>query len=936
MKIPEEIAKDIKNRATIEEVIGSFVSLKKKGASLEGECPFCNLKKFSVSPAKQIYKCWGCEKGGNNSITFLMEKENRTYIEALEWLADFYKIIIQEQPNRDKPVKPKPVMPVKSDTVIGNSTSKRGLFLKQTLRSVGLTTETNKVTLKWFNKPHQSETLPLLAEDKEGNIEFLVYDINGFVVTYEKNTDGGIIDVPYKILRLKEPILDKKGHLMKYMIPKGIGTRPFFPPGLLQKYLDRTQINTLFITEGYKKAISGWVNGIDIVGLTSISTYRDKETMQLHRDVVELIITCKVQNVVLLYDGDCRNISTKAFEEEKDILSRPNNFFSSARGIKELLKDYLKDHEISLYFSHINSEAVEGAPKGLDDIYEQMFLLHYRSALSSEDSNMEKGRKLVLARKQSRELLNADLYAFSRPGIYFTKLNITHGLSRLLSHLAIDNVNNFYHAHQEIIKDRFFIYNGTQYRYLADKNECEIIIPAASKNYLRVGDDYYEKVRVPNKYKDLEEQLHRRIKTTISDDHGKNFLTHIKKFKAFCSIPDHVNYQEVIHNCYNMYAKFEHEPEEGPCPASLEFVRHIFEEHYELGLDYLQLLYQRPTQILPILCLVSRENNTGKSTFAKWLKAIFKQNMAIVGNAELASDFNGAFACKKIICCDEAFIDKKTVIEKIKSLSTADRITLNQKGKDHVEIEFFGAFILLTNNEDNFIYANEDDIRYWVRKISKPKTDRVNMLSEMISEIPAFLNFLNKRTMKTQVASRMWFSPKDLVTDALKRVVAHSKPMIEKELRIKLENMFMDYSENIIYMTLGDIRKELLNNRFEEKYVDSVLRENLKVDNYWEPHPTEPSKRQYKVKRYSYPKWHISYSSGSNGAESVRQDVKCTGRPFVFLRTDFLSPAIEATLQHDDQMLSIMADVPAHYWRDGMLDMNRTVGLSAQSSELPF
>src|SRR5262249_10147970 len=155
------------------------------------------------------------------------------------------------------------------------------------------------------------------------------------------------------------------------------------------------------------------------------------------------------------------------------------------------------------------------------------------------------------------------------------------------------------------------------------------------------------------------------------------------------------------------------EPEDGDCPMTLEFVKHIFDEHFDLGLDYLQLLYQRPTQVLPILCLVSKENQTGKSTFAKWLKQIFENNMAIVGNADLSNDFNGFWSTKLIVCCDEAFIEKKIIVERIKSLSTADRITMNQKGRDQVEIEFFGKFIMLTNNEDNFIYATEDDVRFW-------------------------------------------------------------------------------------------------------------------------------------------------------------------------------------------------------------------------------
>ncbi len=939
MYIPEDVAEQIKQKADLIEIIGRYTQLKKKGKDYTGLCPFHNEKtpSFNISPAKGIWKCFGCGKGGVDAVSFLMDKENLDYPAALKWLANFYNIFIPEEMPKAKPAKKQ--NPEEKNQIIaepGSTPSHRiGSYLKEILRAIGLSRNNNKITVKWLNRNSQSETIPILTEDADGNIEFIVTDINGFVITYQKNGK----EVPYKVIRYRTPVINSKdGKMMKYNIPKGVGTRPFFPPGLLQKFQDGLSINTLFLTEGYKKAISGWINGLDIVGLTSISTYRDKESMQLHRDIIDLIIRCRVENVVLLYDGDCTNISSSALQEEKDISIRPNNFFSSARGIKELLKDYLKDQEISLYFAHINSDSVEGHPKGLDDIYQAMTDVHFKGLCQSGESIMSQGRHLAEAKKITRQVLNTDLLAFSKPGIYFTKINISFGLKKLEQHLALENATNFYLHHQEAIKDRRFIYFGTQYKYNPDKGECEVIIPAASKNYIRVGDDYYEKVSVPNKYKDLELQLHRRAKSTISDDHGKNFISHIHKYKAFCNVPDHINYQEVIHNCYNMYSRFEWEPEDGDCSMTLEFIRHIFEEHYELGLDYMQLLYQRPTQILPILCLVSKDNKTGKSTFAKWLKQLFRNNMAIVGNADLSNDFNGFWSTKLIIACDEAFIEKKVIVERIKSLSTADRITMNQKGRDQVEIEFFGKFIMLTNNEDNFIYATEEDIRYWVRKIKKPHKEIVDLEKKLVEEIPSFLHFLNNRKMSTEKETRMWFAESLLITDALKKVIMSSKSTVEKEIRTKIQIMFEDFSENIITMTISDIRREFFNNRYEEKYVLEILREQMKLEQYWEPDGT--GKKNYKVKRYSYPKLHTIYSDG--GQETKRIDVKSTGRPFVFLRPDFVPPERELLLEHDPEMLGMITPVPAHFWKSGMID---TVGAVAPSSingyqpvisELPF
>lgn len=82
----------------IEEVVGDFVSLKKRGANLIGVCPFHKEKtpSFIVSPAKGIFKCFGCGKAGD-SVRFIMEHEHYSYPEALRFLAQKYNIIIEEK-----------------------------------------------------------------------------------------------------------------------------------------------------------------------------------------------------------------------------------------------------------------------------------------------------------------------------------------------------------------------------------------------------------------------------------------------------------------------------------------------------------------------------------------------------------------------------------------------------------------------------------------------------------------------------------------------------------------------------------------------------------------------------------------------------------------------------------------------------------------------
>lgn len=95
--IPREKVEEIINAARIEEVVGEYVTLKKRGANLLGVCPFHNEKtpSFTVSPAKGIYKCFGCGKAGD-SVRFIMEHDSMSYPDALRHLANKYNITIEE------------------------------------------------------------------------------------------------------------------------------------------------------------------------------------------------------------------------------------------------------------------------------------------------------------------------------------------------------------------------------------------------------------------------------------------------------------------------------------------------------------------------------------------------------------------------------------------------------------------------------------------------------------------------------------------------------------------------------------------------------------------------------------------------------------------------------------------------------------------------
>lgn len=97
MYYPEDVIEEVRTRNDIVDVISQYVNLKKKGANYFGLCPFHNEKSpsFSVSPGKQMYYCFGCGAGGN-VITFVMEYENYSFVEAVKMLADRAGITLPE------------------------------------------------------------------------------------------------------------------------------------------------------------------------------------------------------------------------------------------------------------------------------------------------------------------------------------------------------------------------------------------------------------------------------------------------------------------------------------------------------------------------------------------------------------------------------------------------------------------------------------------------------------------------------------------------------------------------------------------------------------------------------------------------------------------------------------------------------------------------
>lgn len=361
--------------------------------------------------------------------------------------------------------------------------------------------------------------------------------------------------------------------------------------------------------------------------------------------------------------------------------------------------------------------------------------------------------------------------------------------------------------------------------------------------YLRVGTTYYKTIEKPLISGDKISILVRWNRETIISDHGKIYVSKVPKYDGFCCIPSHLNYEQIIDGFYNMYNEIPHQPIEenissevleNKIPFSLKFMEHIFGEQLELGLDYIKILLQYPTQILPILCLVSKERSTGKSTFIKWLKSIFGLNMTYIKGDSFSSQFNSDWTSMLIVAIDEVFFDKKEITERLKYLSTTDKDKKEAKGKDREEVEFFGKFILCSNNEDNFIQIDENEIRFWIIKVRSIKSENTEFLHNLNKEIPYFLHYLIQRPFHSRKETRMWFTDSQIRTKALQRLVWKNNNKLESKIIELLYEFFHSTEDKIINCIPQDIFN-MLGKMFSKQYwtvndVRKLLKENWKLE----------------------------------------------------------------------------------------------------------
>ncbi len=320
--IPKDTIDKIIDAARIEDVVGDFITLKKRGANFLGLCPFHGEKtpSFTVSPAKGIYKCFGCGKAGT-SVNFIMDSQQLSYPEALRWLAKKYSIEIVE---REISIEERAAQTEKESLYIVMQYAQRyftdNMYNNDMGRSIGLgyfvERGFSQDIIKKFQLGYSSEDKYALSREAVKNSykpEYLVK--TGLSILSNQHVEGTPItekDIFDRYQnRVMFPIHDVGGRVI------GFGGRILGSDKKMAKYINSPQTDiydkskvlyglwfakkaiqekdNVFLVEGYTDVISMHQSGIENVVASSGTSLTVEQIKAIHRFT---------SNITVLFDGD--------------------------------------------------------------------------------------------------------------------------------------------------------------------------------------------------------------------------------------------------------------------------------------------------------------------------------------------------------------------------------------------------------------------------------------------------------------------------------------------------------------------------------------------------------------------------------------------------------------------------------------------------------
>jgi DNA primase len=373
MAISNETTEKVRERVDIEEVVNDYVTLKRKGQNLWACCPFHQEKtpSFSVSPAKQIYKCFGCGKAGD-PIQFIMDIEGIGFVEAIRHLANRYGIEIEEESNNTDPEALQAYNEKESLFIALNFARE---FFQQNLtteegQSIGLSYFKERgftpAIIEKFQLGYAMDSWDrLLVQARKSGFETGILRKAGLILERENNPDNyydrfrGRVVFPIhnlsgKTIAFGARILTQDKKQPKYInSPEtAIYHKSDVLYGIFQAKQAIRQQDNCYLVEGYTDVISMHLSGVENVAASSGTSLTESQIKLIKRFT---------DNVTVLYDGDAAgiqaslrgvdlllegglNVKTVVFPdgEDPDSFARKSGAADFRRFIESQAKDFIQ------------------------------------------------------------------------------------------------------------------------------------------------------------------------------------------------------------------------------------------------------------------------------------------------------------------------------------------------------------------------------------------------------------------------------------------------------------------------------------------------------------------------------------------------------------------------------------------------------------------
>lgn len=808
---------EIKERANIEEIVGDFVTLTKKGTSLMACCPFHGEKtpSFSVSPARGIFKCFGCGKGGD-SMAFL-KSNGMDYPDALRYIAKKYGIQVEENENAGQ-----------------NYEHTREAVIKTTasvLQAHFSMSQSDTPGLKyWRDRGFSDETLE----------EFGVGYCDGTKPDHVLDsdlTDTGAINEKGNLIYYKRstiPLHDAKGNVIGWAgrsIEDQEGKAKYINSPTTKIYNKSTNLYNInrasthirnegevWIVEGYADVMAAWQAGTkNVVGLcgTSLTDAHVNKLRKFNGDTPLRIILALDNEII-------KNTDDEAGKTYKASVALA--YFTAMEKLIPL------GETLRLIYPKVKGKRI----KDVADIV---------MAKMDPDACQKKD---VIEDYVERKLGEDD---WAKKASAVQKADFQEHVARLISRIKRDSVRDIY------IKKLYELLEVTPKKLselVAKYGEAKesVAYDILDHEYIIIKDEIRQ--RYPffdDKTKEVSWRYQTLKKSTVTDQFGTAFIKTLPRFTKSIIEPNHIEYKRTYqletdlgtYNFFNDYEPLAFSPKEFTLPEAFyrdpygydyttipeirniaKLFKHIFEngtnpvgdQYLQIAWDWLAVMYLHPRERLPAIGLVSKEEGTGKSTLINVLAKFFGSNTTKIDSSRIAAKFNSLMGGKVLVYCEETKDDRGQMENILKDLITGFEAVIEKKFGDAEVVPTFCKFLFASNHPDTFMKIGSKSTRFFVNEIRPiPADEKVGNFEELCyMEIPYLAYFLCRRGIMIPYEDRLWFKPERYENEALKRLQQSSKDNVERNIEDLMETIFLSiqYANPILSFTSRELMQMMI------------------------------------------------------------------------------------------------------------------------------